>query len=175
MTSKMAGRRGTKQDLTVVRTYNTTLDLVWRAWSDAEQVKLWWGPNYWISSHCAMDFRVGGKTVVSMRPPDGRDVYTEWRYERIDPMERIEFMQNRVDEQGALIDEDFTDPESVTPRDIRTVAVFKALGSRTTLTVTERDYPAGEIFRWEETRLEQTLDRLGTTLQYPKGEMEWQT
>jgi uncharacterized protein YndB with AHSA1/START domain len=171
----MPGRRVTKRDLTVVRTYNVALDLVWRAWSDPEQVKLWWGPNYFISSHCVMDFRVGGKTVVSMRPPDGQDIYTEWLYQRIDPMERIEFVQNRVNQQGGMIATDFTDPESATPRDIRTVAVFKALGRRTVLTVTEHDYPGGDLFRWEETRLEQTLDRLGTTLQYPKGEMEWQT
>jgi uncharacterized protein YndB with AHSA1/START domain len=171
----MAGRRFAKRDLTVVRTYNTTLDLVWRAWSDPEQVKRWWGPNYFISSHCLMDFRVGGRTVVSLRSPDGPDTYTEWRYQRIAPMERIEFIQNRIDEHGAVLDQDFTDPESVTPRDIRTAAVFKALGPRTQLTVTEHDYPGGEAFRWEETRLEQTLDRLGTTLQYPKGETEWQT
>jgi uncharacterized protein YndB with AHSA1/START domain len=174
-TSTMAGRRVIKRDLTVVRTYNTALDLVWQAWSDPEQVKRWWGPNYFISSHCVMDFRVGGKTVVSMRPPGGQDIFTEWLYQRIEPMERIEFLQNRVNEQGGIIETDYTDPESATPRDIRTVAVFKALGPRSVLTVTEHDYPGGELFRWEETRLEQTLDRLSTTLQYPKGEMEWQT
>jgi len=171
----MAARRVVKRDLTVVRTYNAALDLVWRAWSDPEQVKRWWGPNYYISSHCDMDFRVGGKTLVSLHSPDGPDMYTEWRYERIDPLERIEFIQNRVDEHGADIDEDYTDPESAKPRDICTVAVFKAQGRRTMLTVTEHDYPGGEVFRWEVTRLEQTLDRLGTTLQYPKGEIEWQT
>jgi uncharacterized protein YndB with AHSA1/START domain len=170
----MAGRRVTKRDLTVMRTYNAALDLVWRAWSDPEQVKRWWGPNYFISSYCAMDFHVGGRTVVSLRSPDGPDMYTEWLYQRIEPMERIEFIQNRVNEHGAIIDEGFTDPESAAPRDIRTVAVFKALGPRTVLTVTEHNYPGGELFRWEETRLEQTLDRLGTSLQYPKGEMEWQ-
>jgi uncharacterized protein YndB with AHSA1/START domain len=174
-TINMAGRRVGKRDLTVVRTYNVTLDLVWRAWSDPEQVKGWWGPNYFISTHCAMDFRVGGKTLISTRSPGGPDIHTEWRYQRIEPMKRIEFIQNRVDEHGAVLEEDFADPESATPRDIRTVAVFKALGPRTMLTVTEHDYPSNDVFRWEETRLEQTLDRLGTTLQYPKGEMEWQT
>jgi uncharacterized protein YndB with AHSA1/START domain len=159
----------------VVRTYNAPLDLVWRAWSDPEQVKRWWGPNYFISSYCVMDFREGGRTVVSMRPPDGRDVFTEWLYQHIVPLERIEFVQNIVDKNGALVENDFSDPESNAPQHIRTVAVFQTHGARTILTVTEHDHPGGDVFRLAKTRLEQTLDRLGTSLQYPKGEIEWQT
>src|SRR5436190_18426052 len=82
------------------RTFNAPLSQVWHAWSDAAHVQQWWGPHNWTSPVCNMDFRQGGKTLVSMRAPQemgGFDMYNTWTYTKIVPNQRIEFTHNFSD------------------------------------------------------------------------------
>jgi uncharacterized protein YndB with AHSA1/START domain len=51
-----------------------------------------------------MDFREGGTSLVCMRSPDSQDLYNNWTYREIVPMQRIEFIQNVSDEEGLQID-----------------------------------------------------------------------
>ena len=62
---------------------------VWRAWSDADQVMRWWGPQGFTSPMCRMDFREGGTTVVCMRSAENWELYNTWTYRSIEPMDRI--------------------------------------------------------------------------------------
>jgi uncharacterized protein YndB with AHSA1/START domain len=34
----------TKKDIVVTRVFDAPVELVWRAWTEAEQVRQWWGP-----------------------------------------------------------------------------------------------------------------------------------
>ena len=80
-------------DLVVTRTFDAPQERVWRAWSDADQVMRWWGPQGFTSPMCRMDFREGGTTLVSMRSDQGWELVNSWAYRSIEPIERIEFVQ----------------------------------------------------------------------------------
>ena len=73
---------------------------VWRAWTDADEVMRWWGPDGFTSPMCRMDFREGGTTLVSMRSEQGFEIYNTWTYRSIEPMDRIEFINGFADEHG---------------------------------------------------------------------------
>ena len=62
-------------DMILTRTFDAPKARVWRAWSDAEEVMRWWGPEGFTSPMCRMDFREGGTTLVSMRSEQGWDLY----------------------------------------------------------------------------------------------------
>jgi uncharacterized protein YndB with AHSA1/START domain len=57
--------------LTVTRTFDAELDLVWRAWTEAELLDQWWAPKPWKSVTSHMDFKVGGHRIYAMVGPEG--------------------------------------------------------------------------------------------------------
>ena len=142
------------------------VELVWKAWTEPEQVMKWWGPDYFTSPSAKMDFREGGTSLVCMRAPKefgGQDLYNTWAYQKIVPMERIEFIQNLADKDGNLADPIKMGLPPEFPMDIRTVVTFKDLGNgKTEMTITEYGLPTAdtELGRNAELGLNQCLDKM---------------
>ncbi|MGB9489213.1 MAG: SRPBCC domain-containing protein, partial [Terriglobales bacterium] len=63
--------------------------LVWKAWTDPKYVMQWWGPKGFTAPVCKMDFRVGGKSLLCMRMPDGQECWNAVEYHEIVPLEKI--------------------------------------------------------------------------------------
>jgi uncharacterized protein YndB with AHSA1/START domain len=61
-----------RQDLVITRFIDAPLELVWKAWTEAEQVKRWWGPKDYTSPTCKLDLQVGGSFLFAMRAPADR-------------------------------------------------------------------------------------------------------
>src|SRR5512134_3202116 len=74
------------RDLILTRTFDAPVKSVWKAWSDAEYVKRWWGPTGFSAPVARMDFREGGSSLVCMRSHQefgGQDLYNSWTYQKI--------------------------------------------------------------------------------------------
>jgi uncharacterized protein YndB with AHSA1/START domain len=157
-----------KEDLVVKRILDAPIDLVWKAWTDPEYVKRWWGPKYYTSPTCKIDLRVGGKYIFSMRAPQsqgGQDSYTTGVYKAIVPMERLEFTTSLSDKDGNKIDPALIGMPPDFPREIRTEVVFKAKGEMTELTITEYDWPVSQMMVYSYAGMQQSIDKLGESLE----------
>jgi len=158
------------RDLVVTRIFSAPVDLVWKAWTEPEYVMRWWGPDHFTSPSAKMDFREGGTSLVCMRAPKdfgGQDMYSTWVYQKIVPMERIEFIQNLADKDGNQIDPAEIGMPPEFPRDMRTVVTFKDLGNgKTEMTVTEYNVPTAdtELGKNAELGLNQSLDKMVVSL-----------
>ena len=156
-----------KEDLVVTRIVDAPIELVWKAWTDPAHVVRWWGPKYYTSPSCQIDFREGGKFVFAMRaPPDqgGQDSYTGGVYQKIVPMERLEFTQSITDKDGAKIDPALAGLPPDFPKEIRTVVVFKAKGNMTELTITEYDWTVSLMYVYSYAGLQQSIDKMAEAL-----------
>jgi uncharacterized protein YndB with AHSA1/START domain len=60
-------------DLVLERLLDAPRDMVWRAWTDPEQLKRWWAPKPYETPEVDMDLRPGGKFYTRMTGPDGFD------------------------------------------------------------------------------------------------------
>ena len=158
------------RDLVVTRVFAAPVDVVWKAWTDPEYVMRWWGPDHFTSPSAKMDFREGGTSLVCMRAPaefGGQDIYSVWLYQKIVPLERIEFIQNLADRDGNLIDPLTLGMPPDFPRDTRTIVTFKDLGNgKTEMKVIEYEMPAAdtEMGKNAELGLNQSLDKLAVSL-----------
>lgn len=153
-----------KRDLVVTRVFDAPIALVWKAWTDPEQVMRWWGPNGFTSPLARIDFREGGTSLVCMRAPEwlgGQDMYSTWAYQKIVPIERIDYVHNLADKDGNK-----TDPVKLGlppdfPQDVRNTVTFKDLGeSKTEIIVTEYDWPVGQMRQMAKMGLGQCLDKM---------------
>lgn len=69
-----------KKDLRFERTYAAPVDAVWRAWTEAEGLRSWWGPEKTTVGECEVDLRVGGRIYVVTVAGDemGKYAGTRW-------------------------------------------------------------------------------------------------
>lgn len=157
-----------KPDLVVSHVFEAPVESVWRAWTDPELVMRWWGPKGFTAPMARIDFREGGTSLLCMREPEqlgGRDLYSTWTYQRIEPLQRIEYVHNLADQNGNKIDPAVLGMPADFPQDLRHAVVFSALpDGRTEMTITQLDWPAGRMMELSKLGLEQCLDKMSAAL-----------
>ena len=151
------------KQIEVTRTFNAPVEMVWKVWTDPELVKRWWGPKYFISPLAKIDFREGGKSIVSMKAPKemgDQEFYSIWEYVKIIPLKTIEFIQNLSDKDGNKTHPTKLGMPPDFPMDIKTVVTFREIAnSKTEMTVTEyADF--GSMSNFAQLGLEQSLDKM---------------
>jgi uncharacterized protein YndB with AHSA1/START domain len=75
--------------LTLKRTFNAPLKLVWNAWTQPEHIANWWGPKGMKTKIVEHDFSVGGRWKYTMEMPDGSEFIGEGVYSAIVEFEKI--------------------------------------------------------------------------------------
>lgn len=58
------------QELILEREFHAPRELVFQAFSEAEHLKMWWGPRGWTLTVCSVDFRPGGVWHYCMKGID---------------------------------------------------------------------------------------------------------
>jgi uncharacterized protein YndB with AHSA1/START domain len=156
-------------DVVVTRVFDAPVEQVWKAWSESEQVMRWWGPAGFTSPQAKMDFRVGGKSLVCMRAPKefgGQDMFNTWTYQKIDPLERIEFILNFSDKEGNKLNPAKIGLPPGIPEDVPHVITFRKLAdNKTEMTVTEYGYASPETVNISKLGLEQCLDKMAASFE----------
>ena len=156
-----------KRALVVTRIIDAPLEMVWRAWTEPEQMSRWWGPEFYTSPACRIDLRVGGGYVFCMRAPldqGGGDSYTAGIYQKIVPMELLEFTQGLADKDGNRIDPAQAGMPPDFPKELHTVVTFKARGQMTELTIIEHNWTPSTMFVYALAGTQQMIDKLAAYL-----------
>jgi uncharacterized protein YndB with AHSA1/START domain len=121
--------------MVVTRVFDAPRELVWKAWTDPKYVVQWWGPKGFTSPVCKMDFRVGGKSLLCMRTPDGQEGWNAVEYHEIVPLEKIVSSMYFSDSQGNKIEPAELGIENEAIDGAYDVTIFEDLGnSQTKLT-----------------------------------------
>lgn len=157
-----------KKNVFVTRVFDAPVEQVWKAWSDPEYVKQWWGPKGFTCPVARMDFREGGASLVCMRAPQeygGQDMYSTWTYTKLIPNERIEYTFNFADKEGHKLTPAHAGIPAGVPEDGHHMVTFKALGNnRTEMTMTEHGYTTAQAHDISKAGLEQCLDKMAASL-----------
>ncbi len=61
-------------DLVLERVVDVPRELVWRAWTEPEQLKKWFTPAPWTTVACEIDLCPGGIFRTVMRSPEGEEM-----------------------------------------------------------------------------------------------------
>lgn len=154
------------QELIITRVFDAPRKLVWRAWTDAEQFKQWWGPKAYSCPACRIDFRVGGKYLACMRSPEGQNFWSTGVYREIIPMERIVFTDSFADEKGNVVPgTHYGLPTDGWPLEFTVTLTFKEAGGKTTMTLHKAGIPKGRMSEMEMLGWNESFDKLVESLQ----------
>jgi uncharacterized protein YndB with AHSA1/START domain len=126
----------------ISRIFEAPRDLVFRAHTECEHLKHWWGPKGFGVHTCRMDLRPGGMFLYGLRKPDGGDLWGRWIFREITPPQRLVFVTSFSDTQGGLT----RNPWSAEwPLQILSTVELTEKDGRTTVTVTWQPLEASEI------------------------------
>lgn len=133
-------------EVVLTRVFNAPRERVWRAWTESEQVKKWWGPKDFTAPHIEIDLRVGGAYTFSMkgRGLDGKDMehWVVGTYQEIVPYERIVARMSFADEHGQPVPASYYHMPGDWPPEVLLTVVFEDLeAGKTKLTLRERGIP----------------------------------
>jgi uncharacterized protein YndB with AHSA1/START domain len=88
----MEQRLAEKPFLTLERHYPVAPEKVWRAWTDAETLRRWWGPTPGEPVSAAeLDVRVGGRFRIVFGGPDGKAHECAGVYKEVVPNRKLVF------------------------------------------------------------------------------------
>jgi uncharacterized protein YndB with AHSA1/START domain len=124
-----------KNEVTITRIFDAPRELVWKAWTDPEIFKRWWGPEGFTSPVAKIDLRVGGKFDGSMRSPDGHDFWGTGVYREIVPPERLVMTDSFADEQGNVVPATHYGFDADFPRELLITVILEKHEGKTKLTL----------------------------------------
>jgi uncharacterized protein YndB with AHSA1/START domain len=108
------------REIVMTRTVNAPRALVWDAWTQADHIAAWWGPNGFTTTHKEMKVAVGGVWRFTMHGPDGTDWPNRIVYREVVKPERLVY-DHDDDEIGA--------------RSFVSTVTFEDLGGKTRITL----------------------------------------
>lgn len=98
-----AARQHEENEIVITRIFDAPRDLVFKAWTEPERVKRWWGPKGFTCPVCTIDLRPGGVYFNCMRSPEGKDYWSRGVFREIVPPERIVCTDSFADEKGNTV------------------------------------------------------------------------
>lgn len=122
-------------DLVIVRVFDAPRALVWKAWTDPEHFKQWWGPAGFTAPSCTMDVRVGGRFLWCMRSDKGEEYWNTGVYREIVPHERIVYTNSFADAKGNVVPPSYYGVPGDEPEESQVTVTFAEDGGRTTMTL----------------------------------------
>jgi uncharacterized protein YndB with AHSA1/START domain len=91
-----------QKPFTITRTFDAPRDLVWKAHTDCEHLKHWWGPKGFTMSSCKVDLRPGGTFLYGLESPDGLVMWGKFVYREIVEPEKLVFVVSFSDENAGI-------------------------------------------------------------------------
>jgi uncharacterized protein YndB with AHSA1/START domain len=156
--------RASGHDLILTRVFDAQSTSVWKAWTDPEWVKLWWGPKGFTSPACSIDFRVGGKYLFCMKSADGLEFWSTGVYQEIVPLARIIFTDSFANEMGNVVPSTYYGLSSDFPLELHVTLTFQESAGRTAMTLEHVGLPPGEMAELTRDGWNESFDKLAAIL-----------
>jgi uncharacterized protein YndB with AHSA1/START domain len=120
------------QEFVLTRTFDAPRDLVWKAHTEADRLKQWWGPKSFTMISCDVDLRPGGVFHYGMKAPNGTEMWGKWVFREIESSERLVFVSTFSDKEGGVTENPFM---SDWPLETLSTMTFTEEDGKTTLTM----------------------------------------
>jgi len=161
---KKAAQKAKETELVITRIFDAPRELVWKAWTEPERVKRWWGPQGFTAPFCRIDLRVGGTCLYCMQSPEGRDYWSTGVYREIVPPERIVCTDSFADEKGNVVPASHYGMSGDWPLALVVTVTFEEQGGRTTFTLRHAGFPSGEMRDLAKAGWDTSFDKLAESL-----------
>ena len=122
----------TGQPFIISRTFDAPIGKVWKAWTEPDAFRQWFGPKGCTVTDVKMELRPNGSCHCCVRPPNGPEMWGKFIYQEIVEPRRLVYAQHFSDRAGGIT----RHPLSPTwPLQMLTTVTFAEQKGKTVLTV----------------------------------------
>ena len=114
----------------ITRVFKAPRDRVWKAWSEADQLKHWWGPKGCTIETLHLEFRPGGFFHYAMKFEGAPTMWGRFNYRKIVAPERIVWLNSFSNEKCGIARAPFSD---LCPLEIENTVTFTEHAGITTV------------------------------------------
>lgn len=167
MTASNAGTSAvpsTGRELLITRLFDAPRELVWRAWTECELLKRWWGPENFTAPYCKIDLRVGGRYLYCMRSPERQDYWSTGVYREIVRPEQLVCTDSFADEKGNEVPASHYGMGDNWPAELLVTVTLEAQGDKTKMTLRHVGIPVGEMAEMTGAGWNGSFDKLAEAL-----------
>ncbi|HLO14378.1 MAG TPA: SRPBCC domain-containing protein [Anaerolineales bacterium] len=154
----------TRQEIIITRIFDAPRELIWKAWTDPEHFKQWWGPKDFTVPFCEIDLHVGGRYLNCMRSPNGKDYWSTGVYREIVPLERIVCTDSFSDPEGNIVPATYYEMSADFPLEMLVTVTFEDYEGQTKMTLKHTNLPAGEMSEQTGAGWNESFDKLAKSL-----------
>lgn len=142
--SEFLGATGSVQSkpFTITRTFDASLDRVWRAWTDPTRLAQWWGPKGVTSTMKTFELKSGGVWHCKLEGPGYPAMWGKYIFREVTPKSRLVFVVSFSDEAGNLTKHPLS---TDWPLEILSTVEFAERDGKTTINVTWTPINASEL------------------------------
>jgi uncharacterized protein YndB with AHSA1/START domain len=162
-----------KDTLIITRIFDAPREQVWKAWTDPEHLKKWWGPKDFTAPVIKMDLQVGGKYHWCMRgtaTPGGeiQDFWTVGIFKEIIPMKKLVYTDNFADKDGNIIKASDYGLAGEWPEVSEVTVTFEDMdNTKTKMTLRHIGLPSGTMSEMTGVGWNQSFDKMVKSLAKP--------
>ena len=95
-------KTGTQNELVIYRVFDIPINKVWKALTEPEEFKKWWGPKGFTCPSSKMEARVGAKYLNCMKGPDGKEYWSTGTVKELIPGKKLMVTDSFSDSQGNI-------------------------------------------------------------------------
>jgi uncharacterized protein YndB with AHSA1/START domain len=119
-------------EFVLTRLFDAPRELVYRAWTEPERMKQWFGPKGLKTVRSQMDLRPGGIYHYGMATPDGKEMWGKWIFREVVAPERLVFVQSFSDKDLGVTRHPMN---AKWPLETLSRILFEDMGGKTLLTI----------------------------------------
>jgi uncharacterized protein YndB with AHSA1/START domain len=120
-------------ELVITRIFDASRKLVFKAWTESEHLKHWWGPIGFSITVYKFDIRPGGVFHYSMRSSEGHEMWGKFVFHEIVAPEKLVFVNSYSDAEGNTTRAPYK--ETPFPLEIKDILTFTEHEGKTTLSM----------------------------------------
>jgi uncharacterized protein YndB with AHSA1/START domain len=141
----MTDSLGSQDAVTIERTFDAPVDLIWQMWTDPEHFAAWYGPTGATMPVAKMDVHVGGSRLVCMAvmTPNGpMQMWFTGEYREVIGNELLVYTESMSNENGDIIAPSAMGMPAGHPTTTEVRVKLEDLGGRTKMVMTHLGIPA---------------------------------
>lgn len=119
------------KEFVIKRVFDAPRELVWKAFTESQHLKHWWGPKGFKMLTCSIDLRPDGVFHYGMQAPNGSEMWGKWVFREIVPPEKLVIVISFSDKNGGMTRHPFA---SDWPLQMLGTSTFTAQDGKTLLT-----------------------------------------
>jgi len=152
------------RELVITRVFDAPRERVWRAWTEPELIKKWWGPKGFTAPVTEIDARVGGRYRYYIRSANGLEIWSTGVFREMIPMEHCIITDSFADAEGNAVPASRYGFAEGWPLELLVDMTFEERGDKTKFTLIHSGFPTARDVADARTGWGEALDKLDAVL-----------